>query len=129
MNEWTAEIQCNRALSPAIYFGMNTGRSIGLVGGLGVGAAVRYYCKLAEAHERQGARRGSAEMHERLTELAQTLMSRDGVEAILLAGTDLTLLFNESNTRFPAIDCAALHLSAIEKAALPRADSSADVAG
>jgi len=69
------------------------------------------------------ARRGSAEMHDRLTELAQTLSSRDGAEALLLAGTDLTLVFNESNTRFPAIDCAALHLAAIEKAALLREGS------
>jgi aspartate racemase len=229
---------------------MNTGRCIGLVGGLGVGAAVHYYTKLAEAHERQGARldlvmvhaevsevfrfvaagdraglaaylagflrrlaaagaelavipavtphfcidelrlvsplpivsifdplieclknrsthkvavfgtrfvmesdlfgklpgveflharpdeldeihriyvamaesrRGSEEAYSRLTELAQTFSSRDGADAILLAGTDLTLIFNETNTQFPAIDCAALHLATIERAALPHA--------
>jgi aspartate racemase len=53
-----------------------------------------------------------------LTAMAQTLMSRDGAEAILLAGTDLALIFNESNTQFPAIDCAALHIDAIVEAAL-----------
>jgi aspartate racemase len=75
----------------------------------------RIYIALAES------RQGSVEAYSRLTELAQTLSSRDGVDAILLAGTDLALVFNESNTHFPAIDCAALHLAAIERAALPHA--------
>jgi aspartate racemase len=57
--------------------------------------------------------KGSPEKHEKLTAIAKTLVSRDGVEAIILAGTDLTLLFNETNTDFPHIDCAALHIAAI----------------
>ncbi len=61
---------------------------------------------------------GSAEQYRGLTELAQRLCERDGVQAIVLAGTDLTLLFNEENTRFPYVDCAALHLRAIAKAAM-----------
>jgi aspartate racemase len=56
---------------------------------------------------------GSSDQRQVLTELAQTLRDRDQVDAILLAGTDLTLLFNQANTGFPAIDCAALHLQAI----------------
>jgi aspartate racemase len=56
---------------------------------------------------------GSGEQHRNLTALAHTLLKRDGVDAIILAGTDLALLFNESNTDFPSIDCAALHLQAI----------------
>jgi aspartate racemase len=56
---------------------------------------------------------GSSDQRQVLTELAQTLRDRDHVDAILLAGTDLTLLFNQANTGFPAIDCAALHLQAI----------------
>src|SRR5262245_54336908 len=43
----------------------------------------------------------------RLRELARTLERRDGVEAIVLAGTDLNLVFNEENAGFTAIDCAA----------------------
>jgi aspartate/glutamate racemase len=35
------------------------------------------------------------------------------VDAILMAGTDLTLLFNDANTDFPHIDCAALHIQKI----------------
>src|SRR5579864_1265099 len=57
--------------------------------------------------------KGSPEKHEKLTALAKTLVHRDGVHAIILAGTDLTLLFNETNTEFPHIDCAALHIAAI----------------
>jgi aspartate/glutamate racemase len=55
----------------------------------------------------------SAEKHEKLTSLAHRLLTRDAVDAILLAGTDLTLLFNESNTDFPHVDCEALHIREI----------------
>lgn len=55
----------------------------------------------------------SAEKHEKLTSLAHRLVTRDAVDAILLAGTDLTLLFNENNTDFPHVDCAALHIQEI----------------
>ena len=53
-------------------------------------------------------RRGSEEQRRKLTALAETLQARDGVDAVLLAGTDLSLLFDESNTDFPHIDCAAV---------------------
>jgi aspartate/glutamate racemase len=43
------------------------------------------------------------------------LMQRDGAEAILLAGTDLSTVFNATNTGFPALDCAAVHIKAITK--------------
>lgn len=61
---------------------------------------------------------GTEEQHRNLTALARTLQQREGVEAIVLAGTDLTLLFNESNTNFPYIDCAAVHLTAIAQGLL-----------
>ncbi len=56
---------------------------------------------------------GTPEQHRALTEIAQALCRRDGVQAILFAGTDLTSLFHESDTDFPFVDCAALHLRAI----------------
>jgi aspartate racemase len=49
----------------------------------------------------------------RLRDLAHTLCQRDRVEAIVLAGTDLNLVFNEANAGFPAVDCAAAHIDAI----------------
>jgi aspartate racemase len=57
--------------------------------------------------------KSSAEKLEKLTSLGHRLVARDAVDAILLAGTDLTLLFTESNTDFPHLDCAALHLREI----------------
>jgi aspartate racemase len=61
---------------------------------------------------------GSAAQREGLTRLAHTLIARDGVESIVLAGTDLALLFDESNTDFPHIDAARLHLDAIMRQAI-----------
>jgi aspartate racemase len=63
----------------------------------------------------QMAQDGAASEEQRngLTALAHTLCKRDGVDAILLAGTDLTLVFDERNTDFPHIDCCRLHLRAI----------------
>ena len=49
----------------------------------------------------------------RLREIAATLQKRDGVEAILLAGTDLTVIFDEANAGFPCIDVARPHIDAI----------------
>jgi aspartate racemase len=61
---------------------------------------------------------GFQEQRESLSRLAHLLMERDDVEAVILAGTDLALLFNESNTDFPHIDCARLQLDAILRRAL-----------
>jgi aspartate racemase len=55
----------------------------------------------------------SADEEARLRDLAHTLCRRDRVEAIILAGTDLNLVFNEANAGFPAVDCAAAHIDAI----------------
>ncbi len=48
-----------------------------------------------------------------LRRLARTFIERDGAEAVLLAGTDLSTVFDETNIDFPAIDCAAVHIRAI----------------
>ena len=50
-----------------------------------------------------------------LRRLARTFIERDGAEAILLAGTDLSTVFDATNTGFPALDCAAVHIRAIMK--------------
>jgi len=55
----------------------------------------------------------SPQLHREMSALARTIVSRDNVDAIIFAGTDLSLLFNESNTDFPYVDCVALHLEAI----------------
>ncbi len=48
-----------------------------------------------------------------LRRIAAELQRRDGVQAILLAGTDLSLMFDEASAGFPAIDVARLHIEAI----------------
>ncbi|MBX9946046.1 MAG: amino acid racemase [Reyranella sp.] len=48
-----------------------------------------------------------------LRRIAADLQRRDGVEAILLAGTDLAVIFDETTAGFPAIDVARLHIDAI----------------
>ena len=57
--------------------------------------------------------RTSADNEDKLRDLARSLERREGVEAIVLAGTDLNLVFNETNAGFPAVDCAAAHIEAI----------------
>ena len=63
---------------------------------------------------------GSEAQYRGLTDLALTLCKRDELDVILLAGTDLALIFNEGNIEFPYIDCAALHLQAIMQEILSR---------
>jgi aspartate racemase len=61
---------------------------------------------------------GFEEQRESLSRLARELMERESVEAVILAGTELALVFNENNTDFPHLDCARLHLNAIVRRAL-----------
>ena len=56
---------------------------------------------------------GTEEQYRNLTAIAHTLLQRDGVEAIILAGTDLSVIFNEANITFPYIDCAVTHIKRI----------------
>jgi aspartate racemase len=56
---------------------------------------------------------GTEQQYQRLRQIAHTLVEREGVEAIILAGTELSLIFNEANLDFPHIDAARLHLDAI----------------
>src|SRR5436190_6551480 len=57
--------------------------------------------------------RSTPEIIDRLREVAHTLMKRDGAESVLLAGTDLSMVLNEQNAGFPAIDCAGVHIKEI----------------
>lgn len=54
---------------------------------------------------------------EGLSRLAHKLIERDHIETIVLAGTDLALVFDENNTDFPHINAAELHLNAIVRQA------------
>ena len=59
------------------------------------------------------AARGTEEQYQGLRQLAHTLVEREGVEAVILAGTELSLVFNQANMDFPHVDGARLHLDAI----------------
>jgi aspartate racemase len=55
---------------------------------------------------------GGTEGRNVLTKIAQELP----VDAIVLAGTDLSLIFNETNTDCPHVDGARVHIQAIVRA-------------
>ena len=46
-------------------------------------------------------------------EVLEAIIERERVEAIILAGTELSLIFNEANMDFPHIDGSRLHLDSI----------------
>jgi aspartate racemase len=54
-----------------------------------------------------------------LRRLAHILIERDGVDAIVLAGTELALVFDAANPDFPAIDCTAVHIDGIMRRVSP----------
>lgn len=60
---------------------------------------------------------GSKAQRAGLGRLAHELIEREHVEAVILAGTDLALLFHEGNTDFPHVDCARVHIDAVVKRA------------
>ena len=45
--------------------------------------------------------------------LTHTLIRREKLDGIVLAGTDLAFVFNPTNTDFPHVDGARVHLEAI----------------
>ena len=48
-----------------------------------------------------------------LRDIARAILTRDRVDAVVLAGTDLNLIFDEASAGFPAFDCASAHIKAI----------------
>jgi aspartate racemase len=50
--------------------------------------------------------------------VSHRLLADQGVEAIMLGGTDLALAFNEHTTEFPLVDCAGIHADAIARLAI-----------
>jgi aspartate racemase len=52
---------------------------------------------------------GKTEPRDTLTRIAHELP----VDAVVLAGTDLAMIFDETNTPFPHLDCAQVHIDAI----------------
>ena len=57
--------------------------------------------------------RGSDAKAGELRKIAREFVSRDGAQSVLIAGTDLSNVFTDSNAGFPMIDCARVHIDAI----------------
>lgn len=57
--------------------------------------------------------RGSDAKADELRKIAREFASRDGAQSVLIAGTDLSNVFTDSNAGFPMIDCAGVHIDAI----------------
>jgi aspartate racemase len=57
--------------------------------------------------------RGSDAKADELRKIAQELVSRDGAQSVLIAGTDLSNVFTDSSAGFPMIDCARVHIDSI----------------
>ena len=72
------------------------------------------YMKIAAA----GAVEGSGADIEGIRAVAEGCVRDHGVEAVLLAGTELSLAFREADCGFPALDCARAHLDAIVSRAM-----------
>src|SRR5580698_1553897 len=69
---------------------MNKGRCIGLLGGLGVGAAVHYYTKIAEAHDREQRTLDLVMAHAEASRIFEyaTADDRDGMARYLVSFID-----------------------------------------
>jgi aspartate racemase len=63
--------------------------------------------------------RASDEDFNVLRTLAHTLIEREGLDGIVLAGTDLAFVFNPGNTDFPHVDGARVHIEAIMEQICP----------
>jgi aspartate racemase len=63
--------------------------------------------------------RASSEDHGTLRALAHRLIERERLDAILLAGTDLSFVFTPDNTDFPHLDGARTHIDAIMQKLTP----------
>ena len=114
----TAERLCARGLSRVALFGTRFTIERDMFGALHGFGVVRPHADEIEAVHRiylELATNGRITPADeaKLREIAGTLCRRDGVEAIVLAGTDLNLVFSEANSGFPAVDCAAAHIDAI----------------
>ena len=51
--------------------------------------------------------------------VSRKLLEENSAEAIMLGGTDLALVFGQQDAAFPLVDCAAIHVDAIVRLAIP----------
>jgi len=56
---------------------------------------------------------GTAEGRATFDRVGSALSKREGVDAILLAGTDLSMLYESEEPAFPSLDCSVVHIRTI----------------
>jgi aspartate racemase len=120
VTETRREIEA-RGFRRVTLFGNRASMETKLFGGLeGIDVVLPNADEITFIHETYTAiaraRQGTPEQIAGLRHLAQTLIARDSLDAVVLAGTDLSVVFNETNTDFPNIDCARIHVEAIVQA-------------
>ena len=57
--------------------------------------------------------RGSSGRLDELQEISRGFVRTDGAEAVLVAGTDLSMHIDQFDSRLPLVDCAQIHIDAI----------------
>jgi aspartate racemase len=57
--------------------------------------------------------------------MGKDLCQNQGAEAVILAGTDLFLAFDDAKCGFPVIDSAQVHIDALYRASIQRASTEA----
>jgi hypothetical protein len=83
-------------------------------------SVARLIPRRADRRARCGAGHTSSAGVKSLRDIARAIRRRDRVDAVVLAGTDLNLIFDEASAGFPAFDCASAHIEAILDRATPR---------
>ncbi len=123
MLEPTAKALHDRGHSRVALFGTRFTIESGLFGALGAFDVIsprpheideihRIYLELATTGHTSEAN------VQALRDIAGAMIRRDRIDAVMLAGTDLNLIFDEESAGFPAFDCASVHLTAILNRAL-----------
>ncbi len=79
---------------------------------------------LADVHsayvEMAAAGEVNAQQRQTFDRACRAMRDDDEVDAIVLGGTDLALVYQAGNAPFPVVDCAAIHVDAIVRFALGR---------
>jgi len=94
------------AMESRLYGGINTAELVAPVGSH-LGAVNDAYMAMA------GAGYVNEEQKKIFHRNARSLIENEGVEAIMLGGTDLALVYNQQTAEFPIVDCAAIHCDAL----------------
>ena len=107
-----------RSLQRVAVFGARVTMETGLVGMLQgcdvIGLKSEETDLVSNAYTRivEGGKASPAD-REQLQSLAHRVIGRENLDAVILAGTDLSFVFNEDNTDFTHVDGARVHIKAI----------------